>query len=361
MAATASYDQNGVTQNSRRVSRAYEQPVVQHAPSGGGRGMVVYPESEKSAQDPSQSASLDSLGRRFDALGGLLAKVALGCLTLAGALVSLAGKASLEAASQLFGFMLLFVLTFAACTGAFYWWGGSSKRKVTLTVNKVIHIYLLCISAEILARIIAFFTAVPASSGVPTDIGYFLSLATLLLFVFSVFVHKDGLNAMFSQESVLFVACTLALNFSSTCLFSDVLPRLVLPQMVYAALLLGLSMYLTGYKFPRVSPSGIYWLLSESRPPARPVVTVETSGPSSRTNSLQQSHRESFSSSVSKYRTSVSSVSSQNSFFPVSLERRGGGGGGGGGEGGGRGRGRGGGRGREEGERREGHVEEVAV
>ena len=307
MAATVSYDQNGVAQNSRRVSRAYEPPVIS-------RGMVIRQDSDRNSPDHALSPA-ESVGRRFDAVGGVLAKGALGSLTLAGALVSIVGKASLEAASQLFGFMLLMVLTFIVSTGSFYWWGGNSKNKVSFSVRKVTSIYLLCVSSEIVARIIAVFTSVPATSGILGDAGYFISLAVILLVVFSLFVHKEGLNAMFSWETVSFVLSTVFLNFSASCLFQTVLPAFVVPHMIYAAALLGLSIYLAGYRFPKISPSRLYWMLSDNRP-ARPVVHVQSTIPSSRDESMP-SRKDSLSSTVSK-RVSMSSVSSMNSYYPVS-------------------------------------------
>lgn len=315
MATTAAaYDQNGLTFQSRRVSRAYDPPVVQHT----SKGLVVRSDSDKSPTDPSSSSAIvDTLGRRFEAVGGLLAKAALGSMAAAGVLVSVVGKASLELASQLFGFMLLLVLTFLACTGSFYWWGGHSRGKVKLSVRKVTIIYLLCVGCEVLARLVGVFMNIPAGSSVPADTGYFISLTTLLFLAFSLLVHEGGLNAMFAQETVVFVVCTVVLNFSSISLFRDVLPHFILPQMVYAGLLLGLSVYLAGYRFPKISPSGIYWMFSENTPP-RPVVTVEAVRPSRDSSSQQQSRRDSLSSTLSKQRASFSSVSSLSSVLPVS-------------------------------------------
>lgn len=305
--ATPTHDQNGLVFQNRRVSRAYDQPVVQHT----NKGMVVHQDLDSSKPDPSGGSIV---GNRFEALGGMLAKGALGSLTVAGAMVSVTGKASLEFASQLFGFMLLLVLTFVVCAGTFYWWGGTSRGQVNLTVKKVLSIYFLCVSSDVLARLISVFTAIPSTSHIPADTSYFISLAALLLFIISLLVHKEGLNAMFSRESIFFVVCTIVLNFSSTCLFQDVLPRFILPQMVYVGALLGLSVSLAGYHFPRISPSGIYWMFNQNSP-ARPIVPGV-----SMDTSLPQSRRDSVSSAVSTKgrasRASFSSLSSMNSMMP---------------------------------------------
>ena len=327
MATPNSYDQNGLL-SQRRLSRAYDQPIVQHT----SKGAFV-------RQDLDRGVSADAgscLGGenvsffRFEAVGGILAKGALGSLTMVGALVSLLGRASLEPISQLFGFMLMLFAIFVACSVSFYWWGGASRGKVTLTVRRVLHIYALCVGSDIVARLVGIFTATPPTSPIPEDTSYFISLATLLLFAFSLFVHDKSLNAMFSQETVFFVVCTLVLNFSSTCLFRDILPYFMLPHLVYVGALLGLSLSLLGYRFPKFSLSGIYWALSQPSGSSRQV-QVSVGGPDPSTsviqvsvdNSRSQSRKESLSSTVSSLRPriSASSMSSMNSFNP--LVRRG--------------------------------------
>lgn len=311
--ATPTTERNGLI-SQRRLSRAYDQPIVQHT----SKGTVVHTDFDMSTSDSSPAAT-DGLGSRFEAVGGIVAKATLVSLAVMGALVSIVGKASLEVASQLFGFMLMLSATFVGCAGSFYWWGTSSRGKVSLSVRKVIFAYLLCVSSDMLARFIDYFTAIPSTSSVPAGVTYFVSLGTILLFVFSLFVHDEGLNAMFSQESVFFVTCTLMLNFSSICLFGKILPHFLLSQMVYVGLLLGLALSLAGYRFPKVSPSGIYWMMSQTAP-SRPIVHVKPSSVTKRVsidNSLPQSRRDSYSSTSSKlHRASFSSISSMNSINP---------------------------------------------
>lgn len=308
--AASNYDQNGIIFN-RRLSRAYDQPIVQHT----NKGAVVRPDADRSSPEPC-SSSADPLACRLQALGGIVAKGTLGSLTIVGALVSLLGRASLEPVSQLFGFMVMLFLSFLACTGTFYWWGSTGGSKVDLTVKKVFHVYTLCVSSDILARLIGIFTALPPTSSIPVDTSYFIILATMILFIFSLFIHKEGLNAMFTQETVLFVVCNMVLNFSTTCLFSDILPQYILPHMVYVGMLLGLSLSLVGYHFPKFSLSRIYRALNQSEPPPYIVTPEVVPGE----NSSSQSRKDSFSSTVSsvkaRSRVSASSFSSMNSFFP---------------------------------------------
>lgn len=299
------YDQNGII-SQRRLSRAYDQPIVLHT----SKGAVVRPDSDSSPPESCSASGVDPLACRFEVLGGMVAKGALGSLTFFGALVSLLGRTSLEPISQFFGFMLLLFLTFLACTGSLFWWGSTSGSKVDLTVRKVFNIYVLCVASDILARLISVFTAIPPTSSIPVDISYLIILATLLLFIFSLFIHKEGLNAMFAQETIFFVVCTMVLNFSTTCLFCDILPHFMLPHLVYVGVLLGLSLSLVGYQFPKFSLSRVYKALNQPEPP--PYVALAVSGDNSRKNS--------FSSTVSslkqRSRVSASSFSSLNSFYP---------------------------------------------
>lgn len=309
--AASNYDLNGII-SQRRLSRAYDQPIMN-------KGVVVVrPDADRCT--PESSSSVGPLAcNRFEVLGGIVAKATLGSLTVFGALVSLLGRASLEPISQLFGFMVMMFLTFLACTGSFFWWGSTGGLKVDLTVRKVFHIYVLCVSSDILARMVSIFTAIPTTSSIPVDTSYFIILATLLLFIFSLFIHKEGLNAMFAQETVFFVVCTMVLNFSTTCLFCDILPYFMLPHMVYVGVLLGLSLSLVGYQYPKLSLSRIYKALNQSEPPPY-FVSSEQPLTVSGDNSRSQSRKESFSSTVSslkpRSRLSASSFSSLNSLYP---------------------------------------------
>ena len=312
---TSQADINGLSVSGRRFSRAYEQPVVQ-------KGMVVGSESSDDVtSEASESGTHDIFNSRMSAVGGLLAKGTLGSFMTIAAVTSLCGKASLEGVSQLFGFMLMLTVTFIVCTGCFYWWGGCTQEKTKLSIRKVLSVFFICLSSDIISRLICLFTAFPPSSHLPANIFYFISLAMFLLVAFSVLIHEDGLNAMFSHESVLFVVCTLILNISTLCLFSSVLPQIILSQIVNVGVLLGLSLSLAGYRFPNISPSRIYWTLSRAGnelinvtpSPSLPRISVANSIDNSQTHSRKVSN----SSNMSRYRgQSISSVSSFTSTIP---------------------------------------------
>ncbi len=311
--ATTPTDQNGIVFQ-RRYSRAYDKPVVQNTSKG-----LVVREAEENSSHKSPSAIMDTTGRSMNALGGYVAKVTLGGLTLAGVLASLCGKASLEALSQLFGFLVMFLGIFIACVGCFYWWGTTNKLNIHLSVRKVVSIYCLGICGDTVSRLISIFTAVPPTSPIPADASYFISLATILLFGFSLLVHRDGLNAMFSQESVLFVACTMALNFSATCLFRNLLPLFLIPHVVYVGLMLGMSFSLVNYRFPSLSLSRIYRILNQTGQAREAVdgLNVEPVLPRiSIDNSQSQSRKVSSSSTMSSMRQRMSSISSVASTYP---------------------------------------------
>lgn len=291
----------------RRFSRAYDQPILQNT----NKGNVVVRVDETSNSTSSEHG--DVMDHKLDALGGILARVTLGTLTVVGALVGVLDKASLDVVSQFIGFMLMFVMTFMACTGTFYWWASSSRANVNLNVKKVLYIYGVCTLCDIVSRVINMFSRMPQSSVIPEDVSYFVSLATMLMFSFSLLFHKNGLNAMFSKETVLFVVCSVTLNYSSSRLFCEALPKIILPHMVHTGALLGLSLSLAGCRFPKISPSGLYWMFHQREGQqqinvALPHISVD--------HSPQTSRKLSSSSTQSKPRVSLSSISSMNSSFP---------------------------------------------
>ncbi len=296
----------------RRYSRAYDQPIVHNTNKG---TVVVKPDGENS----NNMATYDhgKLDFGLEAVGAMVAKATLCLVTLVGVSVGLLGSSSLEVASQFIGFMILLVLVFLACSATFYWWGSTSKSNIKFNIHSILSVYGVCVASDILARIINLFSRVPPSNNIPVDISYFISFATILLFAFTLLFHNNGLNAMFSRESVLFVLCSVVFNFSTSRLFSEFLPRFILPQMVHAGMFLGLSLSLAGYRFPHISPSGLYWMINQrgeaKMQPARPSIpeiSVDHS-PQGSTRKISNS------STQSKPRVSLSSLSSMTSYAQV--------------------------------------------
>ena len=247
----------------RRYSRVYEQPVVEKT----AKGLTVRVDDDTYSETSSipTDGSGKVLNPEASLLGNLLAKVGVASLAILGVVVSILGSTPLLAASQLFGFIFLLLTTFAICCGLYLWWGSWHHRAVVLDVNKVLVIYAICSSSDILARLMCAFTRVPVTENLPFEASYFLLLGALLYFEFSFFAHGDGLNAMFAKETNIFVGLTLMLNLSAICLFGPILPSFILPQLIYTSALLGLTLSLMGHKFPHLSPSAFYWALSHQQ------------------------------------------------------------------------------------------------
>ena len=294
----------------RRYSRAYDQPIVYNNNKG---NLVIRADLEGS----NSSVTSYDAGKGLEAVGTFMAKATLCVLTLVGLSVGVLGRASLEVASQFIGFMILFVFIFLACSGTFYWWGVTCRTKIKFSVKSIVSVYGVCVASDMLAYTVYLFSRMPPSNTIPVDISYFVCFATVLLFSFTLLFHNNGLNAMFSRESVLFILCSVVFNYSSSRLFSEILPRVILPQMVHAGMLLGLSLALAGYRFPQISPSGLYWMFNQ-KGGASP--QLQSSMPEiSVDNSPQESTRKvSNSSTQSKARVSFSSMSSMTSVPQVS-------------------------------------------
>ena len=247
----------------RRYSRVYDQPILQHT----SKGPMVRVETDDAHSESSTGLTSDEYGKMLNpeayTFGSVLAKVALTVLILLGLVTSCAGRTFLMAVSQLFGFTFIFTVTFVVCSGLYLWWGAWNGNTVQLSVKKVITLYVICCSCDFLARALASFASIPVADSLPIAGSYFIFLLTNLFVTFSLFAHKDGLNAMFSKETSMFVGLTLLLNFSSTCLFGEIIPSILLSQLVYGGILLGLSLSLMAHRFPHLSLSAVYRVFNQ--------------------------------------------------------------------------------------------------
>ena len=299
----------------RRYSRAYDQPIVQQT----SKGPIVRVESEDNQSEVSAMTSASDgqiLNPETNSLGNYLAQGCLVLFIVVGALVGLGGRDFLVGATQLFGFMFLFLCSFVVCSGVYLWWGACNKDSIDLNVKKVIIVYSICTTSDLLGRLVTMYAAIPAADSLPFNTSYYIFLATLLFASFALFAHRDGLNGMFSQEACLFVGLSCVLNFTSWCLFGDIVPGLLLPQLVYTSVMMGLTLSLVGYRFPHVSLSAVYWALANPSSHSRPPRRVSALRPSS--HSTRKMSAVSDTSSSIRQKTSHSSVSSMLSINPVS-------------------------------------------
>ena len=248
--------------------------------------------------------------------GNYLAQVCLALFVVIGALAGLGGREILVEASQLFGFMFLFFSSFVVCSGLFLWWGAWNKESINLNVKKVIIVYSICTTSDLIGRLVTTYAAIPAADSLPFNTSYYIFLATLLFATFALFAHRDGLNGMFSQEVCLFVALSCTLNFTSWCLFGDIVPGLLLPQLVYTSVMMGLTLSLVGYRFPHVSLSVVYWALTNPSSVQRGNRRGSSYRPSN--HSARKTSTLSDTSSIRPKTNSHSSMSSMFSMNPVS-------------------------------------------
>lgn len=299
----------------RRYSRAYDQPIVQQT----SKGPIVRVETEDNQSEASiMTGTSDGqlLHPEATNLDNYLAHACLGLFIVVGALVGVGGREILVGASQVFGFMFLFLCAFVVCSGLYLWWGAWNRDTVNLNVKKVVIVYTICTMSDLVGRLVTTYAAIPAADSLPFNTSYYIILATLLFANFALFAHRDGLNGMFSQEACLFVALSCILNFTSWCLFGDLVPAYLLPQLVYIGLLMGLTLSLVRHRFPHVSISAVYWALSNPSAHLRGQRRGSTLHPSPHTP-RRTSATSDVSSSI-RPKTSHSSLSSMISINPVS-------------------------------------------
>ena len=290
----------------RRYSKAYEQPLVEQTP----KGPLVRIESvdEPDGQTPNSRPTGNLLNPEGSCLGNRMAKGSVMAVALVGIVTALLGRAPLFAASQLFGFAFMFTATFLVSSGLFLWWGSWSQEYVNLSVQKVLGLLAMCSISDVFVRLVISYTElrIPVAESLFLDhAGYFLLLTIVLFVGFAMFVHRDGLDAMFSQETYLFVGIVMVLNVSATCIFNQLLPSLLLSHLVYTSLFSGLTLSLLGNRYPHLSFSFLYRLLRHSDPKMflKPVKRLSGSSLAS-TNSRKMSY------------SSVSSMATLSSFQP---------------------------------------------
>ncbi len=254
---------NLVFGSSRRYSRAYDQPIVQSTL----KGPKVRVEMEDGTTiDPlANSRSGMVLNPEAAAFGSLVAKVCVGVLSAFALGVSLVNKTTLMAASQLFGFMFMFVVIFAVSVGLYLWWSTSNRETVPLTIKSLSYLYMSSILSSLVSQVLSSYAAIPIASSLPQEASYFVFLSTMLFISVSLLVHRDSLNGMFSQEACIFVGLSLVLDFIAMCLFGDILPALIYTKLAPCSMLMGASLSLAGNIFPNLSPSAMYRVLRQSQ------------------------------------------------------------------------------------------------
>lgn len=300
----------------RRYSRAYDQPIVQQT----SKGPIVRVESEDTQSEASAMTGTSDgqvLNPEASSFSTYLAQVCLAVFVVVGALAGLGGRELLVGASQLFGFMFLFLCSFVVCSGLFMWWGVWNKNTINLNVKKVIIVYSICTTSDLIGRLVTTYASIPAADSLPFNTSYYVFLATLLFATFALFAHRDGLNGMFSQEVCLFVGLSCTLNFTSWCLFGDIVPGVLLPQLVYMSIMMGLTLSLVGYRFPHISLSAIYWALTNPSALQRSHRRVSSLRPST-LSTRKMSALSDVSSGIRPKTNSHSSMSSMFSMNPVS-------------------------------------------
>ena len=296
----------------RRYSRVYDQPIVQKTL----KGYSVHVEDDTHSELP--HAASDGQGKILNPeaswFGSLICKIALVSLIVLGLVISAVGNSLLLVVFQLVGFILVFVAVFLTCSGLYLWWASWNHRSIDFSVRRVLILFGMCSASNVIAWVLmtlALWSEIPLAESLPLEASYIILLGTLLLVNVSFFVHRKGLNAMFSNETCTFVGLTLVLDFSSRCVFGHILPQVILPHIVYTSALFGLTLSLMGHRFPHLSMTNIYWVL---RHLSHPILVRKLSNASTTSLCMMRTSASSFSSSASAQRNATH-VSSQSYLF----------------------------------------------
>ena len=239
----------------RRYSRAYQPPPLEKTAKG-----IMVRVQEEPFEGKTEETPGEVLNPEASKFGNFMAKVGLIGLTLLGLAASVVGHTPLVAAVQLLGFLVAFSGILGLYVGLFLWWGSWSHASVQLNVKTVFTLYGVSLLCDVFARAVMMYVNIP---DLPFEASYYILVGTLLFFVLPLFVHKDGLNGMFSQEMCVYVGLTIFLDYCSVSMFDYIVPSFLLTQVVCASTFLGLTVSLIGHRFPRLSLTETYWKLKK--------------------------------------------------------------------------------------------------
>ena len=250
----------------RRYSRVLDAPVVHHTARGPAVRVDEAVDSTEGAgtqEGGSHGRVLSPEARRF---GNLLAQGTVAGVVFAGVMFNLIGYSGLLSLFHLFGFALTYSGMFVVCCGLFVWWRRSQcPSHCDLGPTRTLTLYVLCTVLDMAALLLTRHPAIVALTMFPSQMAYFLLLGTSLLVVVALVAQRGGLGAVFARDSLVFVALVVVLHFSTSCLFHQVLPAVLLPQLVYVSVLAGLTLCETNQQFGFLSLSKLRQQLQQQQ------------------------------------------------------------------------------------------------
>ncbi len=180
----------------------------------------------------------------YSPIATFLVKTGLGLMVGMSLIVLLIGDDLIVYISQIFGFMLIFVMVFAASCGGYLWWMSWVHEAVNLNIHSTIMLLVTCLGSEVISSLVGRMVDVGNFESLPIDVSFYAVHTVTLFCLFAGLVHQKGTSAIFAHETCIFVSLTVVLHYASASVFSKVLPSFLCCQIVYGSCLLAMCISL---------------------------------------------------------------------------------------------------------------------
>ena len=225
----------------RRISRALTSPVV---------------EAERlrklSAQNKQANTLQTTLGKKMKHSGYDI--ILYGIMLSLGVAMYVTGRYFLQAAILLVGYVTVAICLFLVTSLLYAWWGAKNMETLQFDIQKSVYCYAANIGGEFASCLV--YWVIPSSLEIPglgLDPMDLLTFATIILIVFCMFVNNGGLDAVFSNEALYYVALSLASRYVNTIAFYSIVPGSLAALLSHNGVLFGLTIMLWKHHHPNAT------------------------------------------------------------------------------------------------------------
>ena len=229
----------------------------------------TFERSTSSLSTQSQTSLASSKGNVLDSvyspIATFLVKFSVGLMVLLSLCVMIIGDDMVIYFSQLFGFIMIFVMVFSISCGGYIWWMSWVHETVNLTRHNTLMMLLTFICSEIISTVVNHMIDLSHFDSLPIDLSFYAIHTIGLFCLFACLVHDKGVSAMFAHETCIFVALTIVMHYSTASIFSKILPRFLYCQLVYGSCFLAMCISLVLLKHqPNISLVGLRRMIRTS-------------------------------------------------------------------------------------------------
>ncbi len=206
---------------------------------------------------------LDSV---YSSIATFLVKFSIGSMVLVSLIVMAVGDDVVVYFSQLFGFIMIFLMMFSVSCGGYIWWMSWVHEAINLTRHSTLMMLLTFECSEVISAVANHMIDLGGHfNSIPIDLSFYAINTISLFCFFASLVHHKGTSAMFAHETCIFVAFTIVMHYTTATIFSKILPGFMYCQLVYGSCFLAMCISLVLLKNqPNISLVGLGRLIRTS-------------------------------------------------------------------------------------------------